>query len=137
MKWIGRILLASLATLLLSLAAQSGHLVVGQFIEPDGITTFADNTAKLPLPEVDLRCDLMMPVNTVAVPGIHLQQVAGSASNSLNHNKQLDSFKRYTTLLYGRIRHCGFVKENNTSFLAASSLMDSYLQRISNCILII
>jgi len=137
MKWIGRILLALVASLLLCVAAQSGYAVVGQFLLPDDFTTVADQAGKLPLPEVDSRCDLMLPVNAVTVPGIHFQQVAGSANNSPGHKRQIDSFKRYTTLLYGRVCPCGFIRENNITFLATSSLMDSVARRILNCILII
>jgi len=137
MKWIVRILLASVASLSLCVATQSGHAVVGQLFLPDDISFFAENTGKLPLPEVDSRCDLMLPVNAAGVPGIHFQQLAGSANNSPGHKRQIDSFKRYTTLLYGRICPCDFIRENNISFLAESSLMDSVARRISNCILII
>ncbi len=137
MKWIGKILLASVASLLLVFAAQSGHTVVGQFLLPDNFMAFADKTGKLPIPEVDRRCDLMLPVNAVTVPGIHFQQLAGSATNSQGHKRQIDYFKRYTTLLSGRICPCGFIRENNITFLATSSLMDSVARRISNCILII
>ncbi|HKM12682.1 MAG TPA: hypothetical protein VJX90_05200 [Bacteroidales bacterium] len=137
MKWIVRILLASVASLSLCVATQSGHAVVGQLLFPDDISIFAENTGKLPLPEVDRRCDLMLPVSAAGVPGIHFQQVAGSANNSPGHKRQIDSFKRYTTLLYGRICPCGFIRENNISFLALSSLMDSVARRISIRILII
>ncbi|NLB68021.1 MAG: hypothetical protein GX798_06205 [Bacteroidales bacterium] len=137
MKWIGRILLALVAFLSLCVAAQSGHAVLGQLVLSDDITTFADHTGKIPLPEVDRRCDLMLPVNSAGVPGIHFQQVAGSANNSPGHKRQMDSFKRYTILLYGRICPCGFIRENHITFLATSSLMDSVARRISNCILII
>ena len=137
MKWIGRILPAIVTAILLCVATQSGHAVAGQLFLPDDISTFAEQGDKLPLPEVARRCDLMMPVNAAGVPGIHFQQVAGSATNSPGHKRQTDSFKRHTTLLYGRICPCGFVRENKISFLAASSLMDSDARRISNRILII
>ena len=137
MKWIGRILPAIVTAILLCVATQSGHAVVGQLFLPGDITTVAENSGKLPLPEVDRRCDLMLPVNSAGVPGIHFQQVAGSATNSPGHKRQIDSFKRYTTLLYGRICPCGFIRENHITFLATSSLMDSVVRRISIRILII
>ena len=137
MKWIGRILLALIAPLLLFIAARSGHVVMDQIHFPDEVTTLADHNDKLPLPEFDCRCDLMLPVSTTGVPGIHFQQVAGSTGNSQGHSRQTDPFKRYSILLYGRIRSCSFVREHNISFLAASSLMNSEARRISNRILII